>query len=318
MRNIWTSAFDYQWNVLAGRDSRAYRRTLARERIARVRIAQKFQSYFLQALGKAQTGAINELVVGSTKPLTFPALVVDAWTSTSLAEVNIMRTNPSRTQISVFPLNPTSIMSGRFFNSRWLNPLGLAINELLQCRITLQAVVTAGTEEAAIFRVIGLNKKPCPAQHWQDIEDYIHATPEQFPLHLPCYSPQGRTITFPALGAQQRATIVTREVDQPCLITGLGYSGTNLSDATGSVRVKVKISSSSGHLFTPDPILFPANFQFTDYSESGPGGGAHRYFEFPIPHYLPRGGTMTCVLNDATITNQNQFQAELAFHGVTI
>ena len=317
MRNIWTSAFDYQWNVLAGRDDRSYQSQLARERLARVKLSQKFQSYFLGAIGRVGAGAINEVVVSATKPLTFPAIVIDSWfLGPNFTEINIARTNPSRTQISVFPLTLASLISARFIQSRWLNPLTLAINELLQCRYTLQQVTTANSEIANVFRVIGLNRQPCPALHWQEIEDYIAATPDQFPIYLPCYSPDGRTIEFAGIGAAQRTTIVTREVDQPCLITGIGYNGVEHSSATA--MQKIKVYSSSGHSFTPEPIPFPGNFQFTDYSESGPGGGAHRYFEFPIPYYLPRGGTMSCVLNDATVTVNNDNQAELVFRGVTI
>lgn len=322
MRQVYGDVFDYLWQRLAGRDTLALRQDMVRRRLARVRLAQKFQSYYLQSTVLTITGIIGERLVALTKPLTFPALVIDAHQiSGVLNEIKIMRTNSSRVQISIEDTFGGHIASSRFIQARWLEPLTLMPNELLQALFTLRFTTPVGVNLGMVYRVIGLNRQPCPPEHWQEIEDYINREPEQYPIYLPCYTPTGRTITFPEAAAvavpSQRSTIVTREIDTPMLITAVGYNAVGLSSATTSVRIK--FTSSDGHSFTPDPIMFSNLFSgMTDYAEQGPGGSRFMYSELPMPHYLPKGGTISATINDASVTTNTQQQAELVFRGVTI
>ncbi len=328
-------AFNDTWNRLAGRESNSQAAANFKKRLARVQFAQRYKGYFLSANGNTGANALNTLVTMRTQPLTFPCVVLGANAVVPpFSEVEIVRSNPSRTQInvdflwnnlyltasvgSISGINPTV-----FSETFWPQPFGLETNELLRVR-TRQTVAAAGeadVEMGVTFFVVGLNKQPCPPAHWDEIEDYLKSHREQKPVFLTTFSEDARTIAFNEQGTNERTIAITREAKEPMLLESLCFSRpffASLDPSGGDTKAKVRIICSDGHSFTPQPILMQSVFQFAGFSERGPGGGWQNWTQLPVPHYLPRGGTITVEITNALVDADTQNVYELVWRGMTI
>lgn len=328
-------AFNDTWNRLAGRESNSQAAANFRQRLARVKFAERYKGYFLAANGNVGANTLNAIVTMKTQPLTFPALVLDANAVVPpFAEIEITRSNPSRTQISneylwnnlytTASVNAiSSINASVFAETFWPQPFGLEINELLRVRTrqTVAAPAEADTEQGLTFRVVGLNRQPCPPAHWEEVEEYIQTHREQKPVLLTTFSEDARTFNFPKLGTDERTIATTREAREPMLLESLCFSRpffASLDPSGGDTKAKVRIVDSSGHSFTPQPVLLQTLFQFSGFSERGPGGGWHNWTQLPVPHYVPKGGTITVEITDAVVIASTQNVYELLWRGSTI
>lgn len=329
MQNIWHGTFNESWNLLAGRDSKTARDANARQRLARVKFVQRYRGYLLGANTNTGLNAAGTITIARTPVLTHPALVLDfnALCSPTM-EIEVTRTNPSRTQISneflwfnhygTAQQGSITNPSFPFAETPWIEPFSLATNELLRVRFRQTVAGPAETEMdlGVTFRVIGLNKMPCPLAHWQRIEDYIRSNREQYPIWLTTFSEDARTITFPGAGTGQRTIANTREAPEPLLLTAFALPGQVFS--SGVTKAKIRIISSDGHILTPVPVLLGTLYQFSGFNEGGPGGGWYWWYELPMPHYLEKGGTVTVELTDTTTTANNLNRLELVWRAVTI
>lgn len=330
--NTWNRTFNETWNLLAGRDSRVARDEGARARLRAVKIAERYRGYLLAAnttTGANTAGTIN---IARTPVLTFPALVRDVnFLTTPFMEIQITRTNPSRTQMSnEFLWNNlygTSQLNGLqnpgipFSKCPWVEPFNLMTNELLQVRFqqTVTDAPRADFQQGATFRVIGLNRMPCPIQHWQEVEDYIRRNRVQHPLWLTTFSDDAQTITFPSVATGQRTVATTREAPEPLLLTAFAFPipfFVNLNN--GATKPKIRIVSSDGHILTPEPVLIGSLYDFSGFTAGGPGGGWLWWYELPIPHYLPQGGTVTVEITDFNATAGSINVDELVWRATTV
>ena len=99
--NPFNDNFNHLWDKLAQRQSLGLQRDFNKRRLARVKFAQRYKGYLLSANSNIATGAAGDTVIARTPSLTHPALVLDCDSLTApFAELEITRTNPSRTQFS--------------------------------------------------------------------------------------------------------------------------------------------------------------------------------------------------------------------------
>jgi len=343
---IYQETFDYLFGQLAGYGMDRGLRDYQRKRLRRAQLALSIRPFFLQASWVNPTGAEGEQTVANTQAITKPLMVLGGAIRFAAAdgvvedgnnfEIWLRRTaGDTRVQLSRSYIKDEHLLTpaqaaikempapgggqtaargqGAPWPFNWPVPMKLRPNELIQ----IQARVLTGGVAAGRVTVVQLkcahvdNSSQADMVLIEDLERYIRLNPVQRPVYLSMFTPNFRSVAFPALGTDQKTTGQTREAADHLLV--LGYSMLNArSQLRGTTcSPQWRLTTSDGYSLSKEEIDCNA------FAYASPGGF---YQAFPYPLLLPRGSSMAAsfsTLNEI-LTAQEQMQNYVFFRCVTV
>jgi len=326
---IFNEVFDYCYHVLRG-TAASVRDAYDRKRYNRALLALRCQNYFLGASFQNVTGAAGVIGVGRTQPLERPLIVRGGGVNaifiggTGLyfdvpesGAVNLIveRSGPSRMQI-----NRNALRSSHYFSSGeaqyweldWPQPLVLDPNEVILVTFNQVSACQPNTlYNVGFYGVVVDEKMRCEETLVYDLKQQIVNTiPKPRYIHLKTTA-GGGTIVLPGIGNNERAVANTIEVPEHMLILGWRRFMVGMGPHVGvALSTTIRAVVTGGPAFSR--IEIPVNaFEYFNSMDAG-------YFRFAVPHFIPKGSSLSLSITSSITRQQDQFEGEIELLCVTI
>lgn len=328
---IYNEIFDQCYRILAGTGSTSLE-DYRRKRYNRAVLALRSQNYFLNCTFLNESGAAGVTGIDRTLPIERQLIIRGggvnaAWLgnnfpyidSMSLGAINIkiFRSGSNRAQLNLGTLLATQFLSageGQKWSLDWPVPWVLDKNEIIQCQFT-QAAASTKTDQYYAVGFYGVAVDPqlrCEPSLLEDVKDQILKQPLQMAryLHLKTDNSAG-TITLPSVGANQRAVANTVEVPQHMLILGWRRIIVGMGPNVGAyLPTTIRLVVTGGKAFSRIEIPVQA-FEYFNTPDAG-------WFKFSIPHFLPRGASLSLSITSTIEDLEMQYLGEIELLAVTV
>jgi hypothetical protein len=328
---IYKDNFNRLFSILAGEDVKATLAAHDRKRLRRALYALKVQNYFLNLQFTNATGAAGVRGVSITAPLkqqliirggsqnALPFTTVALQSEAGTCDIRLYRSSPSRPQLSrEFICDAHYIGGGRRQGQKWSLdwpvPWVIDPNEVIRAEFLQQSATFAGTVyNVGLYGVTVDHSFRCEKTLLESLQEQICRTTPR-PLYLNMKNDQGAgSLTFPAIGANQRIVARTDEAEEHLLV--LGFRRTVfISGITGGLQFSpygtVQFLVSGDYSLSRGEIPVAAFELFTTEVEA--------YFHFAVPYLLQRGSSIGAALTQTTTGLADQFMGEINWCCVTV
>lgn len=321
--SIQNEVFDHLYRKVSGRVSARCDTEYNRKRFNRAKLALSCQNYFLGTEFFNETGAVGVTFVDQTDSIDRiiilrggginarsigPVVAAPVDIPVGRVELKIFRSGSSKSQLSRISTRSNHFLSdgqGQPWELDWPVPMTLIPNEVLQVTwtqisATIVADVVTPTHYAANFYGVAVDPRyQCDADLLDDLCRQIKDT-DQRPLYLNVKSDDsGGTITFDAIGADNREIALTQEVNEHLLVLGFRRNSSDYLPPQTTFR----LASSDGRAFMRSELVV-RGFEFYNAPDNG-------YFRFAVPHLLRKGQSLTMQLTSDTATARDQLEGEV-------
>lgn len=328
---IYNEIFDQCYRALAGTAGTSLE-DYRRKRYNRAVLALRSQNYFLNCTFLNESGAAGVTGIDRTQPIERPLIIRGGGVNAtfigsafpytdapSLGAVNIrvFRSGSNRAQLNLGTLLTPHFLSdgeGQKWSLDWPVPWVLDKNEIIQCEFT-QAAATTNTDQYYTVAFYGVAVDPqlrCDPGLLEDVKQQVIQQPLQMAryLHLKTDNSAG-TIVLPTVGADQRAVANTVEAPEHMLILGWRRVIVGMGPQAGAfLPTTVRLVVTGGKAFSRIEIPVHA-FEYFNTPDAG-------WFKFSIPHFLPRGASLSLSITSTIEDLEMQYLGEIELLAVTV
>jgi hypothetical protein len=327
---IFNEVFDQCYHSLAG-TSQAIRDLYERKRYNRALLALRSQNYFLSCQFTNESGAAG--VTGADRTLAIERELIirgggmnaifiggtgesfDVYDGGAL-NVKVTRSGSSRAQISKDTIRSSHYFSmgeAQKYALDWPIPWLLDRNEIIKVDFTQVSAVPIHTIFAIGFYGIAVDRElRCDQDLPNSIRAQVQATRIQKPRYIHLKTDAGGgTIVLPAVGTDERAVANTIEMPEHMLILGWRRFIVGMNTELGAApSTTIRLVVTGGPAFSRIEIPVKA---FEYYANMD-----HGYFKFMVPHFVPRGSSLSLSITSTIESIEQQYEGEIELLCVTV
>jgi len=327
---IFNEVFDRCYHELAGSASRV-REGYNRKRYNRALLALRCQNHFLSTSFTNESGAAGVIELDRTDALEKRLIIRGGGMNaifiggtgtyfdvddSGAVNVKVRRSGSNRAQLSLETIRTSALFSmgeAQPWALDWPVPWVLEPNEIILVEFNQATAVDANTIFAIGFYGVSVDRDlRCEPALPESLKDQILNIPIQYPRYIHLKTDVGGgTIILPDVGDNQKAVANTIEMPHHMLILGWRRFMVGMGPHLGaSLSTTIRLVVTGGPAFSRIEIPVKAFEYFARPTEG--------YFKFAVPHFVPKGSSLSLSITSSIETIQDQYEGEIELLCVTV